>query len=648
MFHRSINILQDVFVPTPSLEDSLSRDQSDQLHLSKGCESTRGPSLKSENLELNPRSPHENTEDECNLLLSTSELMETDSSHAEDISGATQIEEDEQAAPLSKSTKENPPPVDVPENQDTVHKEPIATPQEDSPTSSVQSAIVNADVNDNKDCITQTNESSSQNVLVPSLNSEASLSILDQAVSDQNLNSSVESFPGDVDEVPETPNDNEAADVEHQREEGNLNLALSETQAEHLCSDNVEPVETVEAMEVDQSTDSQVAKGEPDYKNVDQSLISENKYGDLKHINSVPCILPLLSDIPPQSENNECGQDADEGLEVVPPSAHQKEEDQKATSVEDLEKPKQICDVDSIQSESKEKTDNVVPAASDCNKSLKSPSLQQVQHLAVGNADVPVAPKENQDLFVEDENEEQSVPETPESNVTEQVKGQQKCIPPGDSDGISIMEKLTQKYPDPLEKKQEDKVICGLSVEQANKQGNLDVVEDSENIQDHNPQPPLSKDVSDSGMDIQLEPPATELKDVSATDQKNPSKAPLLDLNTKSLSEKLMEISPRGADITEHQREPQEKLNPISPPKMMVLNKGIDDASIGSCEEEAHGPDSEFQEKTAEQSTRSLCESSSGKLMLDCPSSLIMLYRLLNLIRVCYKISNLLSLYWKH
>ncbi|XP_075714205.1 TP53-binding protein 1 isoform X2 [Rhinoderma darwinii] len=602
----------DVFAPTPSLEDSLSREQSDQLHLPKGGESPKGPSLKSEHLELNPRSSHENEEDECNLMLPTSELMATQSSHA-DISGATQIEEDEQASHFSKSTKESPLPADaLQENQDTAQRQPIALAQEDPATNSAQSAIVNVDVKVNKDCISQTNDSGSQNVLISSLNSDASLSILDQEVSDHQFNSAIESLSGDVDEVPETPNDNESAEVQRQSEEGDLNLALSETQ--HMRSDDVK---AVEAMEVDHSTDSQVVKGKPDYKNLEdqQSVISENKSGDLKQIKSVPCILPLHSDVPLQTKKNECDKSsgAAEGSEVGTPIASQNAgEEQKATPIDVLGRPKQICDVDNIQCEAKEKPDYFVPAASDCNKSLDSPSsLQQIQHLAVPNSDLPVVPKVNRELCREEENEEQSVPETPECakqndqelNLTEQVKGQQDCILPGDS---SIAEKLTQKFPEPLEKtehveKQEDKVICGLSVELANKQCSLDVVEETENTPDYIQQHLLSKNIPDS-----------ERKIVSASDQENSCKSPLMDLNAKTVSEKRNEISPPCAEnilVTEHQRKSQEKIEPS--PKPSVFNKCVDDVSIGSCEDEAHGADSEFQEKTAEQSTRSLCENSS-------------------------------------
>ncbi|XP_066448796.1 TP53-binding protein 1 isoform X4 [Eleutherodactylus coqui] len=607
----------DVFVPTPSLEDPISGEQNDQLNLPKDCESPRSSSLKNESLELNPRPSHENAEDECNLMLSTSELMETDNPHAEDISGATQIEEDEQATHLSKSTKESPRPTDaLQENQDTVHRQPV-TPAQDSPTSSKQSAIVNIDVSDNIDCITQTSDSASQNVLMPSLNSDASLSILDQEVSDHKLNSSIESLSGDVDEVPETPHDKSSED-EHQREEGILNLALSETQAQHLRSDDVQPSETVEAMEVDHSADCQVAKGKSDYENVEdqQSVFLENKYDDLKHIKSVPCILPLHPDVPPQTENNECGKSASaaEGSELGPPDAQQNVEEEQKPLVEALEKPKQICDIDHIQNEVKR--DDIVPAASDCNKSLNS-SPEEI-------SDLPLAPKVNEELYVEDESEKQSVPETPEgvkqidqkSNLTERVEEKQDYILQRNSVGTSIMEKLTQKYPEPLERTEhvEKQVMCGLSVEQANKQCSLDIVEDTENTPDNSP---LSRDVLDSANNIQLRPPAAELKIVSVNDNENLSKAPLLDPNMKSVSEKVNVLSPQPTEnilvtgITEQQRESQEKLQPIIPQKTVVFNKCIDDASIGSCEDEAHGADSEFQEKTAEQSTRSLCESSS-------------------------------------
>ncbi|KAM4040038.1 TP53-binding protein 1 [Anomaloglossus baeobatrachus] len=610
----------DVFVPTPSLEDSLCREQSNQLNLPKVCDGPEVPSLKSENLELNTQSFHENTEDECNLMLSTSELMETDSPQDKDISGATQIEEDQPGTPLC--TKESLLPDDaLHDKQDPIHRPPIALAQEDPPTNSEQCADVGIDVNDIKDCITQNNDSISQNVLIPSLNSDASLSILDQEVSDHRLSSAAESPSEDVDEVPETPN--EDADVGHQRAECTLNLALSETQAQHLGSDKVDPLETDEAMEVDSSRDCQVLKGKSDFENVEDqpSNISENKF-DLKHIKSVPCILPLHSDVAPQTENNECGKSAVEGSEVGSPSAQENADEQKATLDDVLGKPKQICD--HIQSELEERRD-FVPAASDCKTSLDlSSSLQQVPHPIDHHADLPGAPKVIQELSTEEENEERSVPETPEcviqidqeSNLSGQVEEHQDCMLPDNSDDTSVREKLTQKYPDPLEKaehveKQEVKDNCGLSEEQANKQCSLDVVEDSENIPDSSPQHPLLNDVPDAGINIQLERPKTEVKDVSASDQEHPSKAPILDLS-KSVIENINEISPqRTENVSEDQEESQEKLDLISPQKTSMFNKCTDDASIGPCEDEGHGPDSEFQEKTAEQSARSLCESSS-------------------------------------
>ncbi|XP_073509249.1 TP53-binding protein 1 [Phyllobates terribilis] len=612
----------DVFVPTPSLEDSLSREQSSELNLSKVCDNPEGPSLKSENLELNTKSSDGNTEDQCNLMLSTSEFMETDSPHDKDISGATQIEDDEQGTHVCKSTRESPLPGDaLQEKQDPIHRPHMALVQEDPPTKSEQNAIVNIDVNDIKDCIAQNNDSISQNVLIPSLNSDASLSILDQEGSDHRLNSAVESPSADVDEVPETPI--EAAEVEDKRDECNLNLALSETQAQRLSSNDVVPLGAEEAMEVDQSTDCQVVKGKSDFENVEEqpSTVSENKF-DLKHMKSVPCVLPLDSDVAPQTESNQCGKSAVERSEVGPPSIQENADEQKATPDEVLGKPKQICD--QIQSESKEKLD-FVPAASDCNKSLNpSSSVQQVPHLIVQHADLPVAPMVNQELVAEEENEERSVPETPEcviqidqeSDLSGQVKGHQDCILPGNSDDTSVREKLTQKYPDPLEKaekveKQEDKDICGLSEEKSNKPCSPEVVEASENTPNSSQEHPLSNDVPDSERNIQLEPPRNEVKDASVSDQENPPKAPTLDLR-KSVSENPNEISPHCAEkISEHQKESPEKAESICPQKMSMFNKCTDDASIGSCEDEGHGPDSEFQEKTAEQSARSLCESSS-------------------------------------
>ncbi|KAG8575467.1 hypothetical protein GDO81_009564 [Engystomops pustulosus] len=596
----------DVFIPTPSLEDSVTREQSDQLQFPKGSESPGGPSGKSETYEINTRLSHENAEEECNLMLSTSELMETDSSHAKDISGATQIEEDESEAPLS--IRDSNLPADLcQESQGSVHTSQFnASAHEDPQTKSEQSAISDISFNDNKDCVGQTNDAGSQNVLMPSLSSEASLSILDQEVSEQKLDSTVESLSGDVDEVPETPNDdNEAIEVDHQKDA--LNLALSETQ--HPCPDDAEPEE---AMEVELSADSQDVERKLDYKTAEDQQ-PENKCDDVKHIKSVPCVLPLPSDVPLLHGNNECDNSApaDGGLEVGPQSFQKHvSEVPKASPVEVLEKPKQICEVDNIKSEAEDTTD-------ECNKLLNSP----VPKLPAS----PLAPITNRELG-ESENEERSVPETPEfaklidqeSNLTKKDTKSQDCILPRDSGG-GVMEDLTQKYPDPLEKpdhieKQEDKVISGLFVEQTNNPCSpVDIVEDAPDRRESNP---LSKDVPDSIKNVQFNFPAIQHNIAPANDQENPSNATLLDRYTDLNAEKLNVTRPPNtelvseADLKEHRKESQEKLELTSPQKTTVFNKSVDDASIASCEDEAQGADSEFQEKT-EQSARSLCESSS-------------------------------------
>ncbi|XP_075063979.1 TP53-binding protein 1 isoform X3 [Mixophyes fleayi] len=679
----------DVFIPTPSLEDSLSGEQVDQSQFPKGAESPKAPDLKPEVSELDSRLSHEDTGDDCNLLLSTSdtsELMETDCAHAkdaEDDNRAIQIEGWHAYSTSSKSTNEHPPSPNLQqEKQATIPRQSMSPVQEEPPINE-NSAVICEDFDDGKvnkdvDCIIHTNDSESQALLPPSLNSEASLSILDQEVSEHKTNLAVESL-SDVEEIPETPCEKQDAndglkEDEYKREEGNLNLALSETQTQRRCVEDVAQLKTdSEAMEVEWSTTSPQVRPINEKMEDKQASRPETKNDNTKHTQSVPSIISTLSNVPVQSETTECDKSASgavKELEVDRSSAGQEaEEEQIAHFV--LEKPNQISELGNMSTHVKEKSDCIVPAASDCNVSIKPPSPQQVPHLSATDADLPIIPKEADVHYVKDESEERTVKEKLhqleclkpvdqglQSHVEE--KGQH-CDLQVDSAEIRPMEKLAEQYPVPLEKKectvntqkgnlspsrnisiclteqrsqemllkengddlQGDKELCGSSTVQGNEQFSVSGVEETENMSDDSQQQPLlPKDVHDSGQKGQLELPVVELKNMSKSEAENSREASQI---MKEVTDDLKDTKPQCtanvAHSNDHQRDLEGKPETLSlhneePPIVLgktcpAVFKFIPDTSIGSCEDEAHGTESDFQEKTAEQSTRSLCESSS-------------------------------------
>ncbi|XP_063781983.1 TP53-binding protein 1 isoform X2 [Pseudophryne corroboree] len=678
----------DVFIPTPSLDDSLAREQGDQSQFPKDAESPKAPDLKPELPELDSRLSHEDAGDECNLLLSTSEaseLMETDCAHPGDDHRASQIEGWHAYSRTSQSAKGYPPSLDpLQENRSTISRQSMTPVHEDSPTNPETSAaicenFVDGKVNEDIDCSTYSNDSGSQALLAPSLNSEASLSILDQEITEHKINLAVESL-SDVEEIPETPcirdtEDDQLAE-EPKREQGNLNLALSETQtpcvgvevAEHLKTDD-------EAMEVELSTVSQVNLVKPFTEQMEeqQACTPENKHDNTKRTESVPSITLPLAHVPAQCETTECDKSpsgAVKELEVDHSNAGQGSGDEQIANFV-LVKPKQICEIDKMQTHMKEKSDYIVPATSDCNNAVKplSPPQQISRHLAL-DANLQIVPKESHVYCVKDGSEERTAHEKLyraehvklvgqglQSHVQE--KEPQQCDLQGDSGDIHSVAPLAKQYPVPLEKKecttlkanlnpsrnisvsvtehrsqdtkngdgdlQGVEALCTSSTVQANEQSSLSVVEDTENMSDDDSrqQPLFPKDVPDSGQrrDRDLPSPALNL---SKSELEHPNEA---SQTSRKVPDDMKEVNPPRKEIAsysnDHPRALDRKSETSPPqnekPQIPALFKCTTDTSIGACEDEAHKVESELQEKTTEQSTHNLCESSSE--IGGCPDS---------------------------
>ncbi|OCT89674.1 TP53-binding protein 1 isoform X2 [Xenopus laevis] len=261
----------DNFMITPSLETNPPRDKTKTLVFPDDYK-PMAPELTQEVTELDSRISQSMTGDICNLELSTSEPSEvTDSDckkDAEDEHGATQIEDDVgDVCQLFKNSKQSVAVIniDLKEENPTVSKESISAVIEETSiinkeSTTVTSAAVETKIgNDGPECIDLTYDSGSQVVLVASLNSYSSLSILDQNVMEVKLNVTAESQPDDasIEEVPKTSCDNRVTEDQTMDEGTNLNLALSETQTQHLNVldvDQSEPEE--EPMEVESSSGS--------------------------------------------------------------------------------------------------------------------------------------------------------------------------------------------------------------------------------------------------------------------------------------------------------------------------------------------------------------------------------------------------------
>ncbi|XP_072258582.1 TP53-binding protein 1 isoform X2 [Pyxicephalus adspersus] len=638
----------DVFIPTPSLEDSPSRDQPNQLEFSKDEDDEKGLDLKLESSELDSKHTEGDVTDECNLLLSTSELsepMETD--HAREDCGATQIKEvKETSQPLL-------------DNENQTKFEPAV--KGELPTNSKLPSSLCADISDkidNKevDCITITSNSESQALLVPSLNSDASLSILDQNLSSEKSNVVVESV-SDVEEVPETPCEKDSEDFMatksvHEEEEGNINLALSETQ--QPFKDNVEPLDNDDSMEVDQKAPSQDNLPKP-CESQKEVLQTENENNTAMHTQTSHCIVPMIVNISAQSEMTECNKSpttSTKELHIDKPSA-----DQKAENANESDSPKDVLGKSCKVGDNPDnvKSDCVVPLAIDCNIFVNPPQqnsnlpststdflvtkdkLPDLDQQQCAQEDINIVEKETQQYPVPIENEEREA-NAPKENLIPSRNNPVSITPnmqkPQDKDNSDVISQAEQEppavkvVPNVKEDHHRNKNLCGLDTKQVNEMQDVIVIEDSQELSFSNQQEPiLSKNVPDCEQQKKAEvndPPVSALH--------NPSEAPQ---NKTSISEDLKRIEPQhvekdvlvpstsdvrkdldmNTESVSVQKEDQQVVplradNPNTFP--LSFNKCTPDTSVASCEDEAHGVDSEFQEKTGEQSTReSICESSS-------------------------------------
>ncbi|KAM4675361.1 TP53-binding protein 1 isoform 2-T2 [Discoglossus pictus] len=713
----------DVFMPTPSLEETSCREQDRGTSFPMEQESTKVP----EHSELDSRDSRAAGDDLYNLQLSTSELMETDCENTKDNSGDTQIEETEQVGHLSEDSKESAAQTNLQtqdENKATVHAVSLVPTSKEPKISEPLTISSPAAEKDNKDCIDLTNDSGSPLIIAPSVNSE-SLSLLDQGVSEVKLSLTVESLSDDVsiDEVPETQCekevcDNEITTEEQLMEEGDiLNLALSETQTQRQCIVNLEQSEEDNAMEISSSEVSQANESknlhEPSQKR--ECTFEESSVEAMVNVKPVtkdplPNTISELANITAQETATECGKSPKnpvKELESLDKSKTGPEAgDGQREIVGDLEIPKQKPIMDDLKKDVEEKSECLISIKSDCNKEMTLECPSQIPVLAGDNMDLcqlgkeipvhnvgekgdedinskeqqhhvvsikkndsifqesippPVLPGDKSDVAVmPNEAKLLSVPNETKEHMTKTMiiisPGKEADVPicrtennphqmsPGkQSDAITIQkDDKMQNIPsaDLLEKvvnnQQEDKEQnVGVEAVELKEQQSIEVVEESEeqSLLDENQSfPRIIKDVSNLEHKRQMEHPATEvrLNEMSVTEQQKQSKSFLLTESKNEMAEILQESKPPYTDamdapmanrqeIAEETAMAQNDEQPIEPavkgdiPEILHhgSTKEAADVSVGPYEVQGHGQDSELQEKTTEQSGRSLCESSS-------------------------------------
>ncbi|XP_068131395.1 TP53-binding protein 1 isoform X2 [Hyperolius riggenbachi] len=653
----------DVFMPTPSLEDSLSKDRPHQTQFPGGDVPPNSQDLKPEVSELDSKLTEGDSINECNLLLSTSEpseLMETDPV-CED-GGATQIEETKETHHTSLDEENQ----KVQEQLLLASKGDPPIDGENVPSTCIDLEKKNTDV----ECATISSISESQALLVPSLSSEASLSILDQNIPVQKLTLTADSsICDDIDEVPETPSEKDAENSmvteSEQEKEGALNLALSETQNQHLCGKHVEPSKSEEAMEVDIDNTSHVnvPKNDEELK-ILQPEKENGESATAPHTQSVPCIEPLISDITPQSETTECSKFPTaiaKELHIDKSELDDKagEECESLIAKEVLDKPMQTRELCDLPNNVNVNSDYAVPTDTDCKIAENPPP--QTSNPPAANTSLPMVSGETTLPSVEDKLQDMD---------------QQHSVLQDDSENVHIME--TQKYPVPVENEEctvdapnvipspnEQMSVCP-SPQKMNEMENTDVtlhaqqnlsvskallnvkeddrenkdlqtnepcavilIEDSQEMQICSQQLQLSENMPDSGQKVDL--PVTQANKDSVAfvcELQKLCEAPQID---KDASENLKQIACEstendgpgvsGNDVRKSldgKSETDQKDNlhisskgDHNPHTSVSFKKCTPDTSVASCEDEAHGVDSEFQEKTAEQFTRSICDSSS-------------------------------------
>uniref|UniRef100_A0A8C5Q2U4 TP53-binding protein 1 n=1 Tax=Leptobrachium leishanense TaxID=445787 RepID=A0A8C5Q2U4_9ANUR len=676
----------DVFMPTPSLEDS--KEAMDPPIIPKSVEILKAPELIPEVTELDLNSQTD-TADECKLLLSTSEaseLMEASDVHAKklgDDSGGTQIGDLEQSLCPSSDGVEVVAPINLclQEKKDLNCQTSLAQVRTESTISNEE---ISTDISATKgetekeiktdDCIDLTKDSGKQATLDASLNSDASLSILDQDVpEDGKLSLAVEkmSDSSSVEEVPETPCENDAEDSMQSDDErvvnegGNLKLMLSETETQRFYTEEMESsqMEEEDAMEIEQCTtfkenesSARCEKSQPltDLGPVSQkvgmheesNIICEDQ--NMKDKNKTTSDLPLANTV---SHVNVCHALPAESERNILESVHETGKETFLGSA--MEEPTEKFNSDELKNDLKEKSECSAPVACDsvCNnpafplkpatdilgdaalrsvgkndgnriakeveghaesvkagKSLSPLSVlekpQSCNACLDDIADLGVSPMENPQLAVSPEIKECTIKPVKENLISIHPVDEDMSVDQTENDGVKIslevnlqpggdLKKAVQENPKSSDVHEEpDFAVVERTVD-------LSVIVDS----------CQAKDTADSR---QKRPPELPAEVLSAPEYKK-----MRENSTNEISEAMPKDNLKSElRVGDHQRHGEENLNPVpleretSAARVDEVAKEVVDLSMDTSEEAAHGANTELQEKTAEQSARSLCESS--------------------------------------
>eukprot|EP00079_Xenopus_tropicalis_P015248 XP_004912689.1 PREDICTED: tumor suppressor p53-binding protein 1 isoform X2 [Xenopus tropicalis] len=655
----------DNFMATPSLETNPSSDKTNTSVLD---EKPKAPELIQEVTELDSRISQSTTGDLGNLELSTSEPSEvTDADckkDAEDENGATQIEEDmDHVCQLYQNVSESVAITNIDRKEENAKS--MAAVVEETSINPKESTVCSATVelekgNKGPECIDLTDDSGSQVVLIPSLNSDSSLSILDQNIMEVKL--SAESQPDDasVEEVPETPC--EMADDQVMEEGTNLNLALSETQTQHLYVLNEEQSEPEEEpMEVEPSTGS--------------SEISNHKTVNESHP------VPILSNIAQQASKSECNTvntdkqiDTDHS-EVALAKAKKLEEQtfigehvNKKNTTEDLklnmeeksDYSKPVIIFAPLQTSLGEGNVSLTPkdihisigekegAVSFKSNVCQSVAQEQQEAVVGNNTDMKLVQQEGKILPLPLKNNECTYSKTQKEKIipiTLEGKADFTALPiesqieqmPQDkcNKGVTVQLEDRSQAPPSLEitecsvqLKENSNALDAIQVNELQK---VKVVEESENLSSiigdtQQQQPALTM--------LANVPPLEERKQestketVSVAKQSDHTKSTVHEENKNEEPEMLQKCKPQ---FTEEINYPQpshgenfdhitrksdkqlisQQMADDAPQQIQTVTKEAVNISVDNGEEEANEADSALQEKTAEQSTRSLCDSSS-------------------------------------
>ncbi|XP_053319741.1 TP53-binding protein 1 [Spea bombifrons] len=475
----------DVFMPTPSLEESKS-----ETDHTKDIESQKAPESIQEGAELDTTTSQRNV-DECHLALSTSEpseLMETDCTNtksAEDNSGDTQIETDEmeQSCQISDDAAEILAQEKLPLLGDKEVNYATSMVVTDEATPGNEKCPTDCTASKTEIKLTETHrtafmtDSESQNLISMSLNSDASLSVLDQCEPQAKVHVAVENLSDDassLEEVPETPcekesEDREAEDGQPMEESTNVNLALSETQTQPLCAADVEPSQMEEeAMEVELCSASKVTElqpvGEETVKEAcggkkveesEKSSVFENNEHQPKETMAKVSVASIQAD---PIETHEPLVDA----EKEPIKGDLQAALKKDISVRTLEEPNQKCERGDLKTSTREKTDYAVPALSDCNKPvIPMESLPEIPVLQRDDTVLPQGLKEMDKNIVDEERVTKNIQDhsvsvkyasVPQMPVLEKGQPQDEC--PGNATVSDVLKTDPLKLLVPHEKKE--------------------------------------------------------------------------------------------------------------------------------------------------------------------------------------------------